>query len=126
MSRVPAKRWNTRADLYECLKRAREHLDCHLSEPIPLQDLASNVGVSPFHFQRLFKEFFGGSPNEYVRTRRLARARELIQSGMGVTEACFEVGFQSPSTFTRFYRREFGESPSQARSARIPAKSDKV
>lgn len=115
MSRVPAKRWNTRADLFECLKQAREYLDIHFSEPIPLRALSANVGVSPFHFQRLFREFFNVSPNEYVRTRRLAHARTLIESGLGVTEACYEVGFQSPSTFTRYFRRQFGVSPSQVR-----------
>jgi len=116
MSRVPAKRWNTRADLYECLKQAREVLDLHFSEPIPLRTLAANVGVSPFHFQRLFREFFGVSPNEHVRRRRLERAKALIESGTGVTEACYEVGFLSPSTFTRYFRREFGLSPREVRS----------
>jgi len=116
MSRVPAKRWNTRSDLFDCLKRAREHLDAHLAEPVPLTELAASVGVSQFHFQRLFKEYFGASPNEYLRAARLQKARSLIQSGMTVTEACYEVGFQSPSTFTRYFRREFGISPSQARA----------
>lgn len=114
MSRVPAKRWNTRSDLFDCLKRAREHLDAHLCEPVSLAILAANVGVSRFHFQRLFKEYFGASPNAYLRTARLRTAKALIENGMPVTEACYEVGFQSPSTFTRYFRREFGISPRQA------------
>lgn len=113
MSRVPAKRWNTRADLYECLARARAHLDAHPKEPIRLSELAAWVGVSPFHFQRLFKEFFGVSPHDYLRRRRLEVARTLIErDGMSVVEACFEVGFQSPSSFTRLFKREFGAPPS--------------
>lgn len=116
MSRVPAKRWETRADLYECLARAREHLDAHFDSPICLPDLAAIVGVSPFHFQRLFKEYFGRSPNEHQRHRRLLEAKRLIEGGMAVTQACFEVGFQSPSTFTRMFRRAFGHPPCQAKS----------
>lgn len=115
MSKVPAKRWTTRADLYECLARARAHLDEHFREPICLPELAAYVGVSPFHFQRLFKEFFGVSPNERQRSLRLQAAKALLESGTSVTEACFEVGFQSPSSFTRFFKREFGESPSAVR-----------
>jgi AraC-like DNA-binding protein len=115
MSRVPAKRWTTRADLFDCLSKARKHLDERFAEPICLPDLAALVGVSPFHFQRLFKECFNASPNEYLRSRRLAEARSLIESGMSVTAACFEVGFQSPSSFSRFFKRAFGSSPSAFR-----------
>jgi len=117
MSKVPAKRWHTRADLYECLARARAHLDHQFREPICLPELAAIAGVSPFHFQRLFKEFFGVSPNERQRSLRLLEARRLIEGGMGVTEACFEVGFQSPSSFTRFFKREFGVSPVSLRAS---------
>ena len=113
MSKVPAKRWNTRADLYECLARARTHLDQHFREPICLPELAAYAGVSPFHFQRLFKEFFGASPNERQRSLRLHAAKQILEQGMGVTEACFDVGFQSPSSFARFFKREFGVSPSR-------------
>jgi AraC-like DNA-binding protein len=112
MSKVPAKRWNTRADLYECLARARTKLNEEFREPLRLTELAAHAGVSPFHFQRLFKEFFGVSPNERQRFLRLQAARELIENGMSVTEACYEVGFLSPSSFTRFFKREFGVSPS--------------
>jgi len=118
MSRVPAKRWNTRADLYESLSRSRAHLESNFVEPLNLQALASVAGVSPFHFQRLFKEFFGSSPSQYRRKLRLSYARKLIDSGMSITEACFEVGFQSPSTFARLFRREFGCSPSQCAPTR--------
>jgi AraC family transcriptional regulator len=115
MAKVPAKRWATRADLYECLARARAHLDERFAQPLCLADLARVAGVSPFHFQRLFKEFFGQSPNEHQRRMRLCAARDLILNGMSVTEACFEVGFQSPSSFSRFYKREFGVPPANAK-----------
>jgi AraC-like DNA-binding protein len=102
-------------DLYECLARARAHLDERFAQPLCLADLARVAGVSPFHFQRLFKEFFGQSPNEHQRRMRLCAARDLILNGMSVTEACFEVGFQSPSSFSRFYKREFGVPPANAK-----------
>jgi AraC-like DNA-binding protein len=117
MAKVPAKRWNTRADLYACLARARAKLDESFREPLCLSELAAFAGVSPFHFQRLFKEFFGVSPNKRQRSLRLLAAKELIEKGMGVTEACFEVGFQSPSSFTRFFKREFGVPPSSIRKS---------
>jgi AraC-like DNA-binding protein len=119
MSKVPAKRWNTRADLYECLARARSVLDEQFREPLCLSDLSAHAGVSQFHFQRLFKEFFGVSPNERQRSLRLQAAKELIEKGMSVTEACFDVGFQSPSSFTRFFKREFGVSPVSLRTAKV-------
>jgi len=118
MSKVSAKRWDTRADLYECLARARSHLEQDLRDPVKLPELAALVGVSPFHFQRLFKEFFGQSPHEFHRQRRLEWARSKIEDGMSVLEACVEAGFQSPSSFTRLFKRHFGQSPGSVKPSR--------
>ncbi len=118
MSRVPAKRWSTRSDLFDCLAKARARLDADPREPIQLGELAALVGVSPFHFQRLFKEFFGRSPLDYHRQIRLELAKRLIEEGTRVIEACTEVGFQSPSSFTRLFRRAFGVSPGKVKGSR--------
>lgn len=118
MSRVPARRWDTRADLYECLAKAKSALDRDFREPIKLAELSRLVGVSPFHFQRHFGEFYGMSPSAYRRSLRLREARALIAQGSSVVEACLDVGFQSVSTFTRYFRREFGESPSGVKQPR--------
>jgi AraC-like DNA-binding protein len=49
--------------------------------------------------------------NELLRRFRLERARELIKSGKRIGDVCFEVGFTSPSYFSRCFKAEFGSSP---------------
>ncbi|MFI5317668.1 MAG: bifunctional DNA-binding transcriptional regulator/O6-methylguanine-DNA methyltransferase Ada [Myxococcota bacterium] len=67
-------------------------------EPTPsLAELAAAVGVSPFHFHRLFKQVVGATPRDFARTRRMARFGEALDTGQRVTEAAFGAGFGSSS-----------------------------
>ena len=72
--------------------------------------------MSPFAFARVFRELVGLPPHRYLLRRRLERARILLQSGMSVTDTCYEVGFHNPAHFTRSYRRHFGHLPSRVRA----------
>lgn len=116
MARVPAKKYRTRADVMECLLRAKALLDSRAFEPITLRTVAVEAGLSPFHFQKLFKRVYRVSPHAYLTKKRLARAHELLRSGeLTVTETCFEVGFSSPAHFSRLFQRHFGVPPVQVR-----------
>jgi AraC family transcriptional regulator of adaptative response/methylated-DNA-[protein]-cysteine methyltransferase len=64
-----------------------------------LGDLAAKAGLSPFHFQRVFKKAMGVSPKQYAKARRAARVRSSLAAGTAVTDAVFEAGFQSNSRF---------------------------
>jgi AraC family transcriptional regulator len=52
----------------------QDYIDEHIAEPISMHDLAESAGYSPWHAARLFKEFSGYSPFEYIRKLRLSRA----------------------------------------------------
>jgi len=69
-------------------------------EPPKLDDLAATVGLSPFHFHRLFKSMVGMTPKAYADAWRLRRVRGHLQTSRSVTEAVHEAGFNSS---TRFY-----------------------
>lgn len=71
-------------------------------EPVSLEALAHRAGLSPSHFQRLFKARTGLSPREYGQAVRDRRVRAALERGVSVTEAIFEAGFGSAS---RFYER---------------------
>jgi AraC family transcriptional regulator of adaptative response/methylated-DNA-[protein]-cysteine methyltransferase len=72
-------------------------------EPPPsLEDLARGAGLSPSHFQRLFKGRAGITPKEYARAVRDERVRDALAEGRSVTEAIYAAGFGAPS---RFYER---------------------
>lgn len=95
------------------LARLRRHIEANLGTPLTLDDLASVVGRSRFHFARLFKASTGATPHQYVVRRRVERARELLRAGESIAEVATEVGFASQSHLTTHVRRAFGCTPGQ-------------
>ncbi|MDO4867154.1 MAG: AraC family transcriptional regulator [Clostridia bacterium] len=83
---------------------------------ISVGTLAELCHVSQSHFRRLFKQVLGWAPQEYLETVRVARACAMLYNGdRSVTEIAAGVGFPSPSSFNRQFRRIYHMSPSQWR-----------
>ena len=104
--------------------RAREHIDRHYARPLTIERLAALAGLSPFHFIRAFRAATGLTPHQYLRIRRIERAKELlVTTPMPVTEICDAVGFQSLGSFSSLFRKLTGETPAafRARRRRTPA-----
>lgn len=91
---------------------ARELMDGDPAGNHSLQSLSNAVSMSPFRFARVFRDLNGVSPHQYLLRVRLARARELLQTGMSVTDTCYAAGFNNLSHFIRSFRRCFGVKPS--------------
>ncbi len=96
-----------------------EYIDGHLTELPDVQGLADLVYLSKYHLMRLFRQETGESIHGYISHRRLQAARELIHSGVSVTDACFQVGYGSYSSFFRAYVKQFGVSPTDKESAAV-------
>ncbi len=92
--------------------------DC-LEEPITLDDLATEVDLSPWHTLRAFRAFraaFGETPKEFHTRLRLSRAKHLLTiTNRSVTDVCFDVGFTSLGTFSTLFRKKIGYSPNEFR-----------
>jgi len=84
-----------------------------------LNSLARSVGMSAFHFARIFAELAGTPPHRYLLRIRLNQAATRLLDGTSVTEACFQSGFSNLSHFVRTFHRHFGVSPAQFRSSSI-------
>lgn len=82
-----------------------EHLDETAGRGEDLASLARLAGYSKFHFARLFKEHAGMTVHEYMDACRLDRARELLAQGATQAEISDALGFSSPQSFCRWYRR---------------------
>ncbi|MDS7594025.1 AraC family transcriptional regulator [Agrobacterium tumefaciens] len=98
------------------LRRAVAHLEENLAEPFNLAQVAETVGMSEFHFSRLFKKATGLSPSRYLIRQRIDRARLLLQeTNASIIEIGMSVGYSSPSHFAQVFRRETGLPPSHYR-----------
>ena len=101
------------------IEKVREFVDGNLSRPLTVRRLGRGCGRSEFHFIRAFRAATGQTPHQYVRSRRIDRARELlVTTPLPVTEICEAVGFKSLGSFSTVFRRLTGESPSAYRARR--------
>lgn len=98
------------------LRRVRDRIDREYARPLDVETLARGEHVSAGHLSRRFRQVFGESPYSYLMTRRIERAMALLRRGdVGVTEACFAVGFSSLGTFSTRFSELVGVSPSAYR-----------
>jgi AraC family transcriptional regulator len=100
----------------ERIGRAVRHLELHLDEPIPLEELARVAHFSAYHFHRIFTGIVGESVKEHVRRLRLERAARRLWSGdKTVLRLALDAGYETHESFTRAFEAMFGVSPAAFR-----------
>ena len=93
-------------------------MERQLDHPLTLEKIAASVGLSPFHFSRLFTARMGRSVMAHVRVRRLVRAARRLcdEPALQLVDLAFDCGYESQEAFTRAFGRVFGVSPGRFRS----------
>ena len=88
----------------------------NLENPLPIGDVAAEVGVSVRQLERGFRQSLNQSPLQYYRTLRMNAARQMVlYSRDSLTEIAQSVGYVSSSTLARHYREAFGVTPNEER-----------
>ena len=93
------------------IARSIAHVSSNLDAPISIDDMAARAAMSRAVFHRKFKQATTMSPIQFVKTMRLNNAAMKIAEGMTVSEAALDVGYVSPSQFSREFKRIYGKSP---------------
>ncbi|MDD6058218.1 MAG: AraC family transcriptional regulator [Clostridiales bacterium] len=93
------------------------YLNEHLTEDISIDRLSSRFFLSRYYLMHSFKEQTGYTVGNYLTTKRLILAKKLIAEGLPITEVCYSCGFKNYSTFSRAYKKSFGESPRDYRQS---------
>jgi len=97
---------------------ALSHLHAHFTEPLNVETLASRANMSASTFHEHFKRSTLLSPVQYLKRLRLLKAQRLLLcEGMSVAQVAHQVGYQSPSQFSREYKRYFERNPGEERAA---------
>ncbi len=104
-------------DLYSTKSvQLKEIIKLHLFSSLNLEELAKLCNMSLSSFKREFKKEFEDTPNRYINTKKLEKAKELLGiTDMSVSEIAYEVGFNDPLYFARFFKKKMDTSPSQYR-----------
>ncbi len=94
------------------ITRAVDWLKSNYQKPFKIEELAKYVNMAPTTFHRHFRKVTSVSPIQYQKNLRLHEARRLmISSNETVANAAYAVGYESPTQFSREYKRHFGVSP---------------
>jgi signal transduction histidine kinase/DNA-binding response OmpR family regulator/ligand-binding sensor domain-containing protein len=96
------------------LKDAREYVEAHIAESeLSVEELSRQLGMSRVNLYKRMVQLSGKTPIEFIRIIRLRRAAQLLrESQMHVSEIAFEVGFNNPKYFAKYFKEEFGMLPS--------------
>ena len=102
------------------LVRIDQYIDEHLSQSISVDELADLLGCSKFYFLREFKKLSEVTPYQYIISRRLQRAKQLLlQEGSVISDVAMSLGFNDQAHFTRAFKKEFLVTPGQFRKVRL-------
>ncbi len=98
------------------VSKAVEYITYHCHEPISVQDLSHRLGITRNYLFTLFKEELHCSPRRYLTEFRLKRAAVLLrQTEYSAEDIALSCGYQEPASFSRAFRRQYGQSPSSYR-----------
>jgi AraC-like DNA-binding protein len=111
LNKLDFKKKNTNEELLRAVLEAKSLMDTRIVDPLSLDFLAKQVGISKYHLIRLFKQVLGITPYQYQQKIRLEQARDALRDGMNVSEAAFFYGFTDVSAFSKAFKKRFGASP---------------
>ncbi len=91
-------------------------MDREYASPLTVAEIARAAYMSPAHFSRQFRIAYGETPYSYLMTRRIERAKALLQRGdLSVTDVCMTVGCTSLGSFSARFTELVGETPTTYR-----------
>jgi AraC family transcriptional regulator len=96
-----------------------DYIETHLTEEISGKDISKIVGISDYHFKRMFSYMAGMSLHEYIKNRRLSVANVELINGAKVTDIAYKYGYQSIEGFSRAFRDWSGFLPSEVTKNKI-------
>jgi transcriptional regulator GlxA family with amidase domain len=94
------------------VRQAQRRLENRYPEAVRIDTIAKEVGISPRHFKRRFKQATGETPIRYLQRVRIEAARKKLEFGKApVTDITWQVGYEDASSFRRLFKRHTGLSP---------------
>lgn len=100
------------------IQSVRDYIAEHYMKQISIATVAESVYLTPTYLCVLFKKHTGQTLNNYITDVRMQEAKRLLhQSNIHLQDICYQVGYLSPSYFSRLFRKRFGLSPSEYRAS---------
>ena len=105
----------------QSIDKVLTYIDAHLEETPELDTLADLANLSKFHFHRIMKAFLNETLGGYINRIRFETAVKLLRySSQPINEIAYSVGYDTPSAFTKGFKKIYGLSPSYIRKHKSP------
>ena len=105
-------------EVYKKLCRAKEFMDERCCSPIDLDSIARQANLSVYHFLRVFSKVYCKTPHRYLTLKRIDKAKEyLALENHSITDICFDIGFESPGSFSSMFLKHTGLTPTEFRNS---------
>jgi len=108
--------------LIDRIVKAKQTIDKHYSE-IDLNLISREALLSKFHLIRLFRICYGKTPYQLLTEKRIQTAETLLSNGASVSETCFQLGFDSRASFSIYFKKHLGLTPTNYKKKAISNKS---
>ena len=105
--------------LYRRLVQSKLFIDNKYANKIDIDNISDEAYCSKYHFIRLFKKVYGRTPHQYLIFVRLEHAKLFLKNNESVSDTCFAVGFESPTSFASLFKKAYGQAPSVYRENQI-------
>ncbi|MDO6603035.1 hybrid sensor histidine kinase/response regulator transcription factor [Arenibacter palladensis] len=114
ISDVPVNKNTTSLDK-DFIEKVLNYINNNIDDPdLSVEVLATNLNLSRSQFYRKIKALTNQTANEFLRNIRIERAKQIIEMGnTNISEVCYQVGFSSPSYFTKCFKAHFGILPTE-------------
>lgn len=118
---------DTQSPYAQRINRAMNYISSHLADNSNLEDVAAEVGISKYHFHRIFKAFVGESAGAFFRRVQLERSAILLiyHKEKPIKDIAYETGFSSSQNFAKLFKKKFGRTPNQYRQTQPAFVADK-
>ena len=110
-------------DLTKKIVASKLFIERNFSDNINLESIAAKAHVSKFHFIRLFKKYYGRTPNQYLQEVRIENAKKLFKKGKTTDLVCTSVGFTSKTSFISLFKKLTATTPSSWQNKRAILKN---
>ena len=98
--------------------QAKYFIDKNFDQAITLDTVSKEACISKFHLIRSFKKLYGVTPYQHLTFLRIQKAKELLQTNVSITTACYHLGFESPTSFSALFKKIAGKTPAEFKKSK--------
>lgn len=96
----------------EDIEKIKQYISDNIAEHITVYDLSQVVGISKFHFVRVFKTLTGNTPYQYLLYQRILYSKHLLENeDISISSVTYRSGFSNQSHFTTVFKKAIGMTP---------------